>query len=63
MSREQENLDAFTTMIETRAINDLNTLYKEGDMIKYNTYVNGVKNFGYKVLRSNEGNHKIVPIS
>lgn len=38
----------------------LDSLYKNNNVIKYSTKVQDLKNMGYKILRNSEGKHKVL---
>lgn len=38
----------------------LDSLYKNNNVVEYSTKVQDLKNMGYKILRNSEGKHKVL---
>ena len=62
VAEEENNRQKFAYFMqgfEYGIVNDLDKYYANNDE-KYQTLVNNVKKYGFKVLRNSEGKHKIV---
>lgn len=58
--RKRRNFDAFFTSLYEDLEKDLDQAYKEyGNTEKYLTVLNRIKTKGFKVMRNNNGKHKV----